>query len=53
MEAAMNEAVNIARRVEEGAASENYYLKFSASDVRSIGVSIFIQMSREETRWPL
>jgi hypothetical protein len=53
MEAAMNEAVNIARRVEVGAASEEYFIKFSASDIRSIGVSIFIQMSREGTKLQL
>ena len=53
MEAAMNAAVNIARRVESGAASEQYFLKFSAADIRSMGVSIFIQMSREEAKWQL
>ena len=53
MEAAMNEAVNICRRVEAGAASREYFLKFSAADIRSIGVSIFIQMSREEAKWQL
>ncbi len=52
MEVALDEAVAIARRVEAKAAAENYYLRFNASDIRSMGVSIFIQISREENaKW--
>ncbi|MCW5978458.1 MAG: hypothetical protein KIT09_10290 [Bryobacteraceae bacterium] len=53
MEAALSEAVAIARRVENEAASQHYFVRFSNEDIRAIGVTIFIQRSREEgSRWP-
>ena len=52
MEVALSEAVAIARRVENEAASQNYFVRFSNEDIRAIGVTIFIQMSREGgSRW--
>jgi len=52
MELALEEAVAIARRIEARAAAENYYLRFNSNDIRSMGVSIFIQMSRDEaSKW--
>ena len=52
MEVALSEAVALARRVESEAASQNYFVRFSNEDIRAIGVTIFIQMSREGgSRW--
>jgi len=47
METALHEAVAIARRVESAAAGNNYFLHFNNEDIRAIGVSLFIQLTRE------
>ncbi len=47
MEIALNEAVAIARRVEGEAAASDYFVRFNNEDIRAIGVSLFIQLSRE------
>ena len=52
MEIALSEAVSIARKVEAEAAAENYLIRFTNEDIRAIGVTIFIQMSRDGgSRW--
>jgi len=52
MEVALREAVSIARRVEGEAAESNYCIRFNNEDIRAIGVSLFIQLTREEGfRW--
>ena len=52
MEIALREAVAIARRVEAEAASDSYFIRFNNEDIRAIGVSLFIQITREEGfRW--
>ena len=52
MEIALSEALSIARKVEAEAAAENYLIRFTNEDIRAIGVTIFIQMSREGgPRW--
>jgi hypothetical protein len=52
MELALNGAAEIAHRVEGRAAAQNYSLRFSAEDVRAIGLTIFIQAMREGgVRW--
>ncbi len=52
MEVAMNAAAEVAQRVEQRAALRNYSLRFSSEDIRAIGLTIFIQASREGgVRW--
>src|SRR5690349_22648615 len=52
MELALNGAAEIAHRVEGRAAAKNYSLRFSAEDIRAIGLTIFIQAMREGgVRW--
>ena len=52
MEVALSEALSIARKVEAEAAAENSLVRFTNEDIRAIGVTIFIQMSRDGgARW--
>ncbi len=52
MEVAMSAAAEVAQRVEQRAALRNYSLRFTSEDIRAIGLTIFIQASREGgVRW--
>jgi hypothetical protein len=52
METAMNAAAEVAQRVENRAALRNQALHFTSEDVRAIGLTMFIQASREgAVRW--
>jgi hypothetical protein len=52
MEVAMNAAAEIAERVQKRAALRNSDLQFTSEDVRAIGLTMFIQASREGgPRW--
>jgi hypothetical protein len=52
MEVAMNAAAEIAERVQKRAALRNFDLKFTTEDIRAIGLTMFIQASREGgPRW--
>ncbi len=52
MEVAMNAAAEVAQRVESRAALRNYSLRFTSEDIRAIGLTMFIQASREGgVRW--
>ncbi len=52
MELAMNAAAEVAQRVESRAALRNHLLHFTSEDVRAIGLTMFIQASREGgVRW--
>jgi hypothetical protein len=52
MELALNSAAEIAQRVEGRAAAKSYSLRFSSEDIRAIGLTIFIQATREAgVRW--
>ncbi len=47
MEVALAAASEVAQRVEKRAALRNFSLHFTSEDIRAIGVSMFIQASRE------
>ncbi len=52
MEVAMNAAAEVAQRVESRAAIRNYSLHFTSEDIRAIGLTMFIQASRDGgVRW--
>ncbi len=52
MEVAMNAAAEVAQRVENRAALRNYSLHFTSEDIRAIGLTMFIQASRDGgVRW--
>jgi hypothetical protein len=52
MELSMNAAAEVAQRVENRAALRNQSLHFTSEDVRAIGLTMFIQASREgAVRW--
>ena len=52
MEVAMNAAAEVAQRVESRAALRNYSLHFTSEDIRAIGLTMFIQASRDGgVRW--
>ncbi len=52
MEVAMNAAADVAQRVESRASLRNYPLHFTSEDIRAIGLTMFIQASREGgARW--
>jgi len=52
LEVAMNAAAEVAQRVENRAALRKYSLHFTSEDVRAIGLTMFIQASRDGgVRW--
>ena len=52
MEVAMNAAAEVAQRVESRAALRNYSVHFTSEDIRAIGLTMFIQASRDGgVRW--
>ena len=52
MEVAMNAAAEVAQRVENRAALRKYSLHFTSEDIRAIGLTMFIQASRDGgVRW--
>ncbi len=52
MEVALNAAAEVAQRVENRAALRSYSLHFTSEDIRAIGLTMFIQASRDGgVRW--
>jgi hypothetical protein len=47
MDQTLKAALEIAQRAEAHAAARNYSLRFTSEDIRTIGLSLFIQISRE------